>query len=418
MYVKKGSRTRIVILGGGFGGIYAYKYLHRIFSRDSSVEISLVDKKNYFLFTPLLHEVATGSLGPHSVTEPFRRIIDCMKGDFFMAETVKINTTEKIVYTSRGLLEYDYLVLALGATTNYFDTPGAEENCFTLKSLNDALALKNHILDVVEIATKLKDEREKKKFLHFSVIGGGATGVELAAEISEYLYEVIVKKYPKEIEDMVTISIIQKSNELIPSFPVKFRKKCLSVLKKKRIVLKLGTVVKSVGSDYIQTSNGEKIETKTPIWVAGIKPNTVKTEKPLKIFKDKIVVNEYLQLLGDPNIFALGDVCYFIGKNSTTSLPALAQVATRQAKSVAHNIERFHNSRKLTPFSFKSSGMLLSLGNFQALGSVGPFFLSGFPAWFFWRTIYLTKHITFTKRVKVGFDWFIELFSERDTTKI
>jgi NADH dehydrogenase FAD-containing subunit len=535
---------KIVILGGGFGGVYTLKYLHKLFhcsdktrtihgqngqlinkinilSEQSvlspkkfavDVKFVLVNKKNYFLFTPLLHEFATGSVSLENLVEPIRGIIRCCDYEFIHGEVKRIDLEKKIVYvdtqtlqTSRGLggknknadfaqkekndisaesafhsaksaiISYDYLVIALGAKTNFYNIPGAEENSFTLKSLDKAIRLRNHFIHMFEKYAndiypnknrmdfpnkepnnniypndnriecpnrRLNDElfgensgnlfgqNSVSKFgpnlgnnlhssaeLTFVIVGGGATGVELAAEMSDYFYKTFSKFYPKEIISKVKIILIEKENELTPQFSPKLRKIALEVLKKKNIEVILEKGVKEVGKDFIKLDDETIIKTKTVIWTAGVKPNLPEIIGNVeKDSKGRLIANEYLQVKNYDNVFSIGDVCCFI--QNQKPLPQLAQVAVRQAKTVAKNILNLIKNKPLEKFVYRHQGDLISLGRFFAIGEIKNFTFSGFFAWILWRVVYLYKLISNKDKVKTFTDWLLDFFYPRDITEI
>ncbi len=410
---------KIVILGGGFGGVYTLKYLHKFFHTrgltriNVDVKLILVNKKNYFLFTPLLHEFATGSVSLENLVEPIREIIKCCDYEFIHGEVKRIDLEKKIIELNENKLDYDYLVIALGSKTNFYNIPGAEENSFTLKSLDDAIRLRNHFIHMFEIASKDKDE----VLLTFVIVGGGATGVELAGEMSDYFYKTFSKFYPKEIISKVKIILIERGNELIPQFSPKLRKIAFEVLKKKNVEVILGKGVKEVGKDFIKLDDETIIKTKTVIWTAGVEPNLPEIIGNVeKDSKRRLIVNEYLQVKNYDNVFALGDVCSFI--QNQKPLPQLAQVAVRQAKAVAKNIFNLIQNKPLEKFVYRHQGDLISLGRFFAIGEIKNFTFSGFFAWILWRGVYLSKLISNKDKIKTFIDWLLDFFYPRDITEI
>lgn len=464
---------KIVILGGGFGGVYTLKYLHKFFCKRRlcrlyadyaekdidpdfadftqtmqknisaksafnsaksahNVKLVLVNKKNYFLFTPLLHEFATGSVSLENLVEPIRGIIRCCDYEFIHGELKRIDLEKKIVELNENKIDYDYLVIALGAKTNFYNIPGAEENSFTLKSLDEAIRLRNHFIHMFEkyadsadltqtrqknISADPESYSAKSAFLTFVIVGGGATGVELAAEMSDYFYKTFSKFYPKEIISKVKIILIEKGNELIPQFSPKLRKIALEVLKKKNIEVILEKGVKEVGKDFIKLDDETIIKTKTVIWTAGVEPNLPEIIGNVeKDSKGRLIVNEYLQVKNYDNVFSIGDVCCFI--QNQKPLPQLAQVAVRQAKAVAKNILNLIKNKPLEKFVYRHQGDLISLGRFFAIGEIKNFTFSGFFAWILWRVVYLSKLISNKDKVKTFTDWLLDFFYPRDITEI
>ncbi|MBI2023894.1 NAD(P)/FAD-dependent oxidoreductase [Candidatus Giovannonibacteria bacterium] len=410
--------VRIVILGAGFGGSYAFKRLHKFFHKDQSVELILVDARNYFLFTPLLHEVATGSVARENIVEPLRKVLGCCLAEFCLADVKRVELQSRRVITTNGSISYDYLIMALGAETNFYNIPGAREHSFTLKSLENAVRLKNHFIKKFEEAAATDDENLLKNKLCFVVVGGGPTGVELAAEMSELFYHTFSKYYGRHFfYQKVKIALVQNNKELLPRFSKKLRDKSLSVLQSKKIDVKLGVNVKRVVKTFIELSTGEILPTETVIWVAGVKPRDVLFDRKIeRDSKGRIRVNEYLQMYESPEVFALGDIAAFA--QNKKELPEFAQVATKQARGVAENIKNLIDGKPARPFHYRHTGDLISLGQWMAIGEIGGFPFWGRFTWWLWRTVYLSKLISFPKKVKVAVDWTFNLFMPRDISQL
>ncbi|MBI5139676.1 NAD(P)/FAD-dependent oxidoreductase [Candidatus Nomurabacteria bacterium] len=410
---------KIVIVGGGFGGVYTLKNLHKTFCGNRKVKIYLVSEKNYFLFTPLLHEVATGAINPENIVEPIRKVLGCCLAKFYLGKVKKIHLADKAIEVGEDKIPYDYLVLAPGAETNFYNIPGAEKYSFPLKSLEHAVKIKNHSILQIEKATHIKDRTERKKKLAFVVVGGGATGVEFATELEEFIKETFVHYYPREVIEDVSITLVQKNKDLLPQFDPKLRQKSLEVIKKKGVSVLLDTKVEEVKESEIILNNGSKIDTETVIWVAGIKPVGIEFDKTVEKSADgKIMVNEFLQMEESPEIFVVGDNAKIIYKDKNVSPPALAQVVIKQASVVASNIKLSIENKTLSPFIYKSSGSLVSLGQWMAIGEVAHFIFSGKTTWWLWRTVYLFKLLSWKKKVKVAIDWTINIFLPRDISQI
>jgi len=410
--------TRIIIVGAGFGGIYTLKRLHDLFHRNTNIQITLVNEKNYFLFTPLLHEIATGGINPENAIEPIRRILGCCLHALCLGKATKVDPEKKIITTTAGDLSYDYLVLAPGAKTNFYDILGAKDYCFSLKTLDDAISLKNHCIGLIEQASHIKERDERKNMLHFVVVGGGPTGVELAAEMQEFLKGTFSKYYSKDVIDDISITLIQKASELLPQFSKPLRTKSLEILRRKGVNVRLQTSVSQVTQNNIKINEGIIIKTRTVVWVAGVQPVRLTFTGPVEQDKNgKLEVNQYLQLDKHPNIYAIGDIAQ-VKSNSGNYLPSLAQVAVQEARNVAENIKQQINKQKLKPFVYKSSGSLISLGPWMAIGEISHFFFSGHLTWWIWRTIYLSKLISWQKKIKVAIDWTVNTFSPRDISRL
>ena len=410
---------KIVIVGNGFGGVYTLRNLHKLLRHDKRIELILVGEKNYFLFTPLLHEVATGGINPLNIIEPIRKVLGCCLNKFYLGKAEIINLKERTVKIENNFVPFDYLVLAPGAETNFYNTPGASEHSFALKSINDAIGIKDQAIAMMERASHTEDREEKKSLLRFVVVGGGPTGVELTAELEELVRETFSHYYPKEIVDYVSIMLIQSSSELVPQFGEKMRKKSLKVLQKKGIEVMLNSKVKEVGASYVIVNDNVKIFTETVIWVAGVKPTEINFSEPVvKSPDNRILVNEFLQLENHPEIFALGDNAAFQDAKTGRFLPSLAQVAEKESRTVAKNIQNLISNKNLESFAYSNSGNLMSLGQWKAVGQISSFTFSGHIAWFIWRTVYLSKLISFRKKVRVAVDWSMNLFSPRDISQL
>ena len=399
------KKIKIVIIGGGFGGVYTARYLEKILD-SKKTEITLINKTNYFLFTPMLHEVATGGLTPDSLIESLREIFREKSVNCVEDTVIEIDRTEKRVKTSLNSFDYDYLVISSGAETNYFGIPGVKENTFTLKNINDAISIRNHIIETFERVI----ETNNKDLLTCAVIGAGATGVELAVELIEYMKHTLCAYYRDSglNKDDVKVSIITNTPEIITQFPADMRKIALSVLQKNDVNVITNSTVTKIEPHLITFGDGKTLKAHTIIWVAGVKPS-LSLIKGLEIeVKGRMEINEYLQSTKNQEIFGLGD--------SSGNFPMLAQIAVQQAETVAYNINALINGRELKEFSTKIKGLLISLGQWYAIGHFGNITLRGPLMWWLWRTIYLFNFHSWKKRFEIAVEWTINLFYPRDIT--
>jgi NADH dehydrogenase len=413
------KKTRIVVLGGGFAGVYFVKRLHARLHGTGRFELFLVSPENFFLFTPLLHEVATGSLYAENVVEPLRKVATCCLTDFYQAKATRIRRKDRVVETTSGEIAYDYLVLATGATTNFFNTPGAEEHAFVLKSVDNAAKLKARCIDLLEAATKTDDPLERARMLHFAVIGGGPTGVELAAEMAELFEEALRTYYARfDLAKHVRITLVQKGEEVLPQFSPSMRRKAAHELKKKGIELKLGIGVVSIEKDRIVLEDKTTLGTLTPIWVAGIRPNLPAFDEAVETDRGgRIVLTQELVAKSDEHVYAIGDVGSFLPDGESTPLPQLAQVAVAQGTAAADNVARRIAGKKPVPFRYRHMGNLVSLGQWAAIAEIGKFHAFGHVIWWVWRTVYLSKLLSWQKKFQVVVDWTIDLFLPRDISR-
>ncbi|MDO8430588.1 MAG: NAD(P)/FAD-dependent oxidoreductase [Candidatus Taylorbacteria bacterium] len=387
------NKTHIVIVGGGFGGVYTAKNLYKLFNKNE-VDITIINKSNYFLFTPLLHEVSTGGLTPDSIIESMREVFRGSCVNIVEDFVIDIDKGKRMVKTATTSFLYDYLVISTGSETNYFNTEGAKEHTFTLKSLEDAMALRNHILQTCEKAVQTKN----KDLLVTAVVGAGPTGVELSAEILEYMQHTLCAYYRNSgfVEKDVKIKLMTMTPDLISQFPQKMRDITMIELNKKGVDTMTNTIVLKVEPNLLTFKDGSTLKAHTIIWVAGVTAGV----------NGRIEINQNLQTVANPEIFALGDAA---GK-----FPMLAQVAVQQAKTVARNIYALAHNKELSVFEYKQKGLLLSIGQWYAVGHLGGMTFKGRIMWLIWRVAYLSNFLSWRKRFEIAFEWTENLFSPRD----
>lgn len=415
--MNKIARKRIVILGGGFGGLYTYKGLYNHFSPDE-IDVTIVNRTNSFLFTPLLHEVATGGISHHQVVESIRQIIYKSNDTLHVAELLSVDCERQVVKTSIDELPYDILVVALGATTNFFNSPGAEKNSLVLKDLRDAITLRTALIESFEKASEIKDIHERQKELTFAVVGGGATGVELVSEISELFTNTFAKYYHNRIAcSDISLYLINRGPEVLAPFHPTLRTHALEVLKRSGVKVMTNTAVKEVTESGLILGDDTMLPVKHVIWTAGVKPNAPLFANRVDLDQGgRIMVNSSLQMPQSPNVFVLGDIASVAGVDGKP-LPMLAQIAVRQGLHTGYNIKRLLHGKELLPFTYTSQGELASLGQWNAVANIRGIRFSGAFAWFMWRTIYLFKFLSDSKKVKIVVDWTMNVFYPRDITK-
>ncbi len=399
-------KKHLVIVGGGFGGIYTARKLEACVSKDV-LEVTLVSKNNYFLFTPMIHEVATGGLDKNNVVDAIREVLSD-KINFLMGEVTEINLKEKYVKHNDCKLNFDYLVIATGAVTNYYDITGAQQYTLPLKTINDALKIKNEVLESFEKAACTKDTELRKQLLTFAIVGGGPTGLELTAELVELIQENAGNNFPNLSLDEVKIDLICGPC-IIQYFDKTSQEKTMNYLKGLGVSMIMENVTE-VGEGYIKLTSGQTIKSKNIFWTAGVKPNVPAIFPNPELDKTgRIVVNEFFQISGYDNIFAIGDVA--------AGWPMLAYTASEQANHLASNIMNLMSNKSMKPFKFKPAVKLMSLGQKNAIGEFFGLKLSGRPLWFVWRTVYLYRIPSFKKKVKIAINWTFNLFTNRDISK-
>ena len=398
------NKIKIVIIGGGFGGVYTARNLYKLFG--NKADITIINKLNYFLFTPLLHEVATGGLTPQSIIESLREIFRNTNIKSIEDTVNEINRENKTVKTDNAVYPYDYLVVSAGAETNYFNIPGAQENSFTLKNLNDAISLRNHIIETFE---KANQENSTDK-LSFAIVGAGATGVELVTELSEYVKETLHSYYKNTSikKSEINISIITNTPNVISFFPKEMYELAHQALIKKDINVITNATVTKIEPGLISFADNTSLKAHTIIWVAGVKPSLSSIKGLEAGPKGRMEINKYLQNTKDEYIFGLGDIA--------GTLPMLAQIAVQQAKTVANNIYAHNNKESLMIFQTNIKGLLISLGQLNALGNFKGYTFSGPIMWFIWRTIYLFNFNSWKRRLEISIEWIVNLFYPRDIT--
>jgi NADH dehydrogenase len=423
-------RPHIVILGAGFGGTYVGKKLAR-HVRAGEVDVTIVDRSNYFLFTPLLHEVATGALSPRSVAEPLREIFEGTGVRIVQGAVVSVDLTGKSIKLDGGggivALAYDYLVITTGAETNYYGIPGAAELAMPLKSLLDAARLRNRVIDAFEQAVLTEDPGRRKALLSFAVVGGGPTGVETAAELAGFTKGIARRYYdgshcrpgdPRSCEpEEVTVTLVNSGKEILGMFDPGLRASAEARLRKNGVEIRNGVAVTRVTPTGLETADGQAIQAATVIWTAGVKARVPSFEGIEPVLSGgRLAVDGYFHLVGNDHVFVLGDAAAYV--ENEKALPMLAQVATTEARAVAANIMSAVEGNALHGFHYHSRGSMVSVGQWFAIGDVFGLKLSGRLTWWLWRTVYLFKFASWRKRVRIAFEWAFELISPRDITKI
>ncbi len=406
---------KIVIIGGGFGGIYTAKHLLK--SLKDEAHVTLIDRKNYFLFSPMLHEVATGGLNRSHIVQPIRAILKGKNFDFLKCNISHIDFKKKQIIGDKGNMDYDYLVIAVGAKPNFYGIPGAEEFSIPLKENQDAARIKSRIIECFELAEKTKDMKLRKKLLTFVIAGAGPTGVEFAGELAEFTHQNLKHNYKNLQTHDARIYLLQKGEKIMPMMDSRSIEKAMRRLAEKRVIVKLNCGVNKVNKEGVALDCNEMIETFTVIWTGGVKPNSIQMNPKTTDAKGHLHVDEYLKVKNLENVYALGD-CAFATNPDGKPVPALAQVAVKEAKIVANNIAADIKGGEKKKFIFKSSGLLVSIGQRFAVANIHGIDFSGFFAWWLWRTIYLSKLVGFANKFRVAYDWTLRLFSDRDTTQL
>jgi len=407
------SKTKILILGGGFGGLYTALELERLLDKDRSIEITLVNRENFFLFTPMLHEVAAGDLDITTIVNPIRKML--RQTNVFDGEVSSIDLIKKRVIVSHGIdtshpheLDYDHLVLALGSVTNFYGIPGLEERALTMKSLADAVYLRNRLIEHLEEADFECSRTVRQPLLTFVVAGGGFAGVETAAAINDFLREAL-KFYPNLTAEMLRVVLVEATWAILPELGPELGDYAQKKLAGRGIEFRLNTKVEGLSERGVKLSNAETLPTKTLIWTAGTAPNPLL--EPLTCTKERgrIAVNEFLEVPGWPGVWALGDCASIPDEKTGRPYPPTAQHALRQGRVLGQNIAAAIKGGAKKPFVFSIIGQLAAIGRRTGVAKILGFKFSGFVAWWLWRTIYLSKLPRIEKKLRVTLDWTLDL---------
>lgn len=420
------QKKRILILGGGFAGLDTALELEKIFARDDRIEIILINDVNYLVFTSMLAEVVASSIDSKHVVIPLR---ECLKKASFRELEVRAIDLEKRTVScvhpgGDGSEEepfeigYDCLVLAVGSMTGYHGVPGAEEDAFPLKNLYDAMVLRSHVIEMFEHADLESDHSVRQKLLTFVVVGGGYTGIEVAAELSDFL-DSSRRFYKNVAADEVKVVVIDPGTRILHEMVPDLAKYAEDLLRRRGMQFHLQTSVSRVDRDYVELKGAERIPTYTAIWAAGTAPQPVIANLPCRLNRGHIVVNEYLEVEGRPGVWALGD-CAEIPDAHGGTYPPTAQHAIREGRRAASNIAAYlgGQSYERQPFRFETLGMLAPLGHRRAVAQIKGFKFHGFIAWLMWRAIYLGKLPGLDRKLRVALDWALDMVLPRDMVQL
>jgi NADH dehydrogenase len=419
---RRRRKKRIVILGGGFGGVYAAMHLEKLLARQNAVEIFLVSRDNFFLFTPMLHEIAASDLEITNIVNPLRKLL--RKVEVLVGEVNEIDLPNKRVLISRGYrnhsqeIDYDHLVIALGSITNFYDIPGLIDLAVPMKSLRDAIHLRAQILRHLEEANFECNPAERQSLLTFVVAGGGFAGVETVAALNDFVREAL-PFYPNLCEGMLRVLLVHSGPVILPELGESLGRYSQKVLEGRGVEIRLNARVKSMTEDNVCLAHDVPIPSRTLVWTAGTVPSPLISPLPCAKERGRLRVNEFLRLPDWPNVWAVGD-CAFVPdiRNPGKSHPPTAQHAIREGKVVAHNIAAALSGRPQTSFSFTTIGLLASIGRRMGVARVLGFNFSGFFAWWMWRTVYLSKLPGLDKKVRVAFDWTLDLLFPKDVCAV
>lgn len=437
------ERKRILILGGGFAGIEVLRRLQTTFQDDVEIDITLVSRDNFFLFTPMLPEVSSGMIETRHIVTPIRAF--CKRARFYEANVESIDLENKqVVITNtignpthpvrkRHILKYDYLVIGLGGETNFFGMEELKRNAFTLKTLEDAMILRNHLISMLEQADILQEDDElKRSLMTFVVVGGGFSGVEAMGEINAFVRESI-KTYYHNIDIMkdIRVILVNGNERILPEVSESLSEFALQKLRESGVQVILNKRLAGYKNSQAKLNDGTLIPTSMLIWAGGVTPSKLIKDLPCEHDKKgRIIANNYLQVYQRDRVFALGDCASITDPHSNKPYPPTAQHAIREGKVAANNIislikngskggEAEEGRRKgMKIFDYKTKGTMAEIGKRNGVGELLGLKVHGFVAWWIWRTYYLANLPTIEKKVRVMVDWTIDLFFKRDVTRL
>ncbi|HXG74405.1 MAG TPA: NAD(P)/FAD-dependent oxidoreductase [Candidatus Nitrosotenuis sp.] len=428
------TKKRILVLGGGFAGVECTRKLESYFKHNPDIEIVLVSEDNFLLFTPMLPQVASGMIETRHIIIPIRTI--CKKAVFYENKVKNIDPYGKRVTfygtrEKRGIsLSYDYLVVALGSQTNFFGNQQIEAHAYTMKTLNDAVVLRNRVIDMLEQAENETDPILKQSLLTFVIVGAGFAGIETAGEIHDFLLDAR-KHYPKISEKDIRVIILEALPVVLPGFSEKLAKFTKDKLIQRGIEIRLNTAVLSFdGSEVITksvvdaTKNPVKqpeldaIQTKTLVWTAGVTPVDTIKNSMFKTDRGKVIVNEYLEVPEFPGVYVIGDCSLTIDPRTNKPYPPTAQNAEAEAKIAAYNLYAEISGRPKKKIDYVSKGQMAIIGKRTAIAQISGLNIYGIVAWWIWRTVYLRKIPKFNKRLRILLDWTADLIFDRDISRL
>lgn len=402
--IPKTEKPRVVIVGGGFGGVAIAKEL----VERKDFQIVLLDRQNYHTFQPLLYQVSTSSLEPESIAYPLRKIVKKGKNTFFrMANVLNVNPTDKEVETNIGTISYDYLVIATGARTNFFGNKTIQDNAMRMKSVPQALKLRSLMLENLEQAVITTDPELRKELLNFVIVGGGPTGVELAGGIAELRATVLPRDYPDMDFDEMQIHLIESASRILPPMSEKASENAEKFLRKLGVQIHLDTIVTNYENHVVSTNGDLQLKSATFVWSAGV------TGAPLSGFKEDTIVpranrykvNEFNQVEGFDNVFAIGDIALMQTSDYERGHPMVAQPAIQQGKHLAKNLLAQHKGSAMKPFKYFDKGSMATIGRNKAVVDIRKLQFGGFFAWFVWMFIHLVFLVGFRNKIITLFNW-------------
>jgi NADH:quinone reductase (non-electrogenic) len=407
---------RIAIVGAGFAGLQAAFELERFFRVSEDHEIILIGEFNYFLFTPLLPQVASSYINPRHIVQPVRDIRGRRRFRFLRDTVEAVDLGARRLRLASGPLDYDYLVLAPGSRTDYFGIPGAREHTLDYKTLEDAVTLRERILDLCEHADHSSDAAERVRLLTVVVVGGGYTGVELMAELRDFFHQYVVRRFRGIHREDLRLVLVEAAPEILRSVHPSLARHAVERLRRGGVEIRTGAKVTRCLPEGIEIGGAEFIPAYTVVWAAGVRAHALVEALPGP--HDRIgraIVNEHLQLEGHPEVFVAGDSA---APSNALEAPRIAPVAIEQGDLAARNIRHLERGGSLESYAFVDKGSLVALGMNYAVVNIFGIRFRGYLAWLFWNAIHLLKLVGFKKQVQVAFDWALATVFPRDAASV
>lgn len=406
MNIPDSKNPRVVIIGGGFAGLSLAKKL-----KNKNFQVVLLDKHNYHNFQPLMYQVATGGLEEGSIAYPIRKIFQDHKETFFrMTEVLSIDTVNKKVHGDIGTIYYDYLVIATGSTNNFFGSKEIEENSMVMKTIPEALNIRSLIIQNLELALQTNDIEERKLLMNYVIVGAGPTGVELAGALAEMKKAVLPKDYPDLDFSLMQIHLVQGADRVLDAMSKKSSKAAEKFLKELGVKIYLDERVTNYDGYKISTADGTEILSKAVIWSAGVKGAPVPGVENAVDRATRIRVNEYNQVEGFEDVFAIGDVAAMYGEKYKFGHPMMAQPGMQQGELLAENLERLQKKQSLKKFVYNDKGSMATIGRNKAVVDLPKFHFNGIFAWFVWMFVHLMSLIGFKNKALVFWSWVYNYF--------
>lgn len=417
--IQRNQKKRVVIVGGGLGGLRLAEDLY-----GSGMQVVLIDKNNFHQFPPLIYQIASAGIDPSSISFPFRQIFRKRKDFYFrMAEARMVDTEKKILQTSIGKIDYDYLVLAAGATTNFFGNKNIEEWAIPMKTVPEAMGLRNALLSNLERALTCATEEERQELLNVVIVGGGATGVEIAGALAEMRRYVIPYDYPDMDSSLMHIYLIEAGDRLLAGLSQESSQKAYEFLKSMGVDIQFGKMVTDYRDHKVVMKDGTEIPTRTFLWVSGIRANAMPGIDESHLGRGfRFKVDEYNRIQGIEDVFVIGDQCLQTSDAAyPNGHPQVAQVAIQQAKNLAKNLKLINqgaDSNELTAFRYKNLGSMATIGRNKAVVEIGKFRSQGFFAWVLWLVVHLRSILGVKNKMMVLLNWLWKYVSYNDSIRM